>query len=114
MRCIILLSIIAVLVLFTSIIQRAFSPKISVQKYEWFKDASHEIIRKGKDIELYKDRVEKCYHYTPQKCSLLEEQFFGLKSNYNALIAEYNSNSDKFNWAIYNSNNLPISYEEVK
>jgi hypothetical protein len=114
MKFTILLFVTVILGLSIFIIQKEFNPKVSLQKYEWFKDASNEIIRKGKDIELYKERVEKCYKHTPEKCSLLEEQLFGLKSNYNALVAEYNSNSDKFNWTIYNMDNLPLSYEEKK
>lgn len=95
----------------TDVAKKELGPQAAIKKYEWFKDASNEITRKLNDIEIYETRLNNCYKATPTKCNLIEEQMFGLKSSYNSLVADYNSASSKFNWNLFNTENIPTNYK---
>ncbi len=94
-----------------SVAKREFGAEAGIKKYEWFKNASHELERKIVDINLYQKRVNVCYDKKQRNCGIIEEQLFGIKSSYNGLVASYNANSDKFNWTLFNAeSSVPKRY----
>lgn len=93
-----------------NVAKQELGPQAALKKYEWFKDTSNELNRKLTDINIYEQRTSKCYKFTPNKCDIIEEQLFGLKSNYNSLVAEYNSNSKKINWELFDAEDIPTTY----
>ena len=91
---------------------KEFGAEAALKKYEWFKDASNEIERKLKDIQVYENKIEKlCSNDKSNNCMIMQEQLFGLTSNYNGLVADYNSASSKFNWNLFNTENIPTNYK---
>ena len=92
--------------------KKEFGAEAALKKYEWFKDASNEIERKLKDISVYENKIEKlCSNDKSNNCMIMQEQLFGLISNYNGLVADYNSASSKFNWNLFNTENIPTTYK---
>lgn len=105
-----------------------FGPRSSLEKYEWFKDASSQLEKKKEDINIYKQRItsfEADYEGVKRKdwdridkqtYSQYQQELAGVRSSYNKLAAEYNANSQKFNWNIYkgNSDIPPYEYKELK
>lgn len=92
--------------------KKEFGAEAALKKYEWFKDASNEIERKLKDIQVYENKIEKlCSNDKSNNCMIMQEQLFGLISNYNGLVADYNSASSKFNWNLFNTENIPTNYK---
>ena len=96
----------------TKVAKKEFGAEAALKKYEWFKDASNEIERKLKDISVYENKIEKlCSNDKSNNCMIMQEQLFGLISNYNGLVADYNSASSKFNWNLFNTENIPTTYK---
>jgi len=87
----------------TNVVTKEFGAEAALKKYEWFKEASAELDRKVIDVEIYQQRVDTCYKRNERNCGIVEEQFFGLKSSYNGLVAEYNAASNKFNWSMFDA-----------
>ena len=58
------------------------------------------------------NKIEKlCSNDKSNNCMIMQEQLFGLVSNYNGLVADYNSASSKFNWSLFNTENIPTNYK---
>lgn len=87
-----------------------FGAKASLAKYEWFKDAAAQLQKKQADIRVYEGRLHTltaAYGDEPhsqwdrtdkEAYGLAVTEIAGIKASYNALAAEYNSQSSKFNW----------------
>lgn len=100
-----------------------FGAKASLKKYEWFKDAAATLDEKKHTIEVYQSgitQMEVEYADTPKiEWPQQDKQFYyqrsteisGLKANYNDIVKEYNAQSSKFNWNIYNTSDLPRTYD---
>ena len=104
--------------------QKEFSPEAMLKKYEWFKDASYQIEKKDADIQMYGNNLSSMtadYVGTKRRDwdRTDKEQFnqwrtelAGIKASYNGLVAEYNSQSSKFNWGAFNTENIPTTYKQ--
>jgi hypothetical protein len=104
-----------------------FGPRASLKKYEWFKDASSQLEKKRRDIEIYSQRLNGLIDTYPgvprrewdrldkQTYNQISAELSGVRSSYNKLAAEYNAQSDKFNWSIYkgNSDIPPNQYKQL-
>lgn len=104
-----------------------FGARASLTKYEWFKDASAQLEKKLADIDTYQQSLaslQDSYEDTPRKdwdrfdkqnWQQLTQELNGIKSSYNTLAAEYNANSEKFNWSIYKGSDVPpIQYNQYQ
>lgn len=105
-----------------------FGPRASLKKYEWFKDASSQLEKKKEDINIYSERIssfESDYDGVSRKdwdridkqtYSQYQQELAGVRSSYNKLAAEYNANSEKFNWSLYKgeSDIPPYQYKELR
>ena len=90
--------------------QKEFNPQRMLEKYEWFKDASFAILEKKASYEALNNRItqmEEGYGDTPmkdwdrwdkQQLNTWRNEAAGVKLIYNKLVAEYNAQSNKFNW----------------
>lgn len=102
-----------------AVAKQEFGPRALLKKYEWFKDASAQLDKKKADIAVYDQRVsqiKKDYqHLSREKWPREDrEQFYlwqsevaGVKSSFNDLASEYNSQMAKFNWRFANRGDLP-------
>lgn len=105
-----------------AVAKEEFGAKASLKKYEWFKDASETILEKKQTILVYQtnvDQMKKDYSDTKRKdWDRIDKQQYnqwsleivGLKASYNKVVKEYNAQSSKFNWKIYNTSDLPVTY----
>lgn len=110
--------------LFTGAVQEAtqvakteFGPKASLKKYEWFKDASEQIKKLDRDIAVYESKsntlcVSGMDRLAREQCMLWAQEVAGIKSAHNDVVAEYNAQSNKFNWSMYNVDDIPTMYKE--
>jgi len=96
--------------------QKEFSAEAMLKKYEWFKDASHQIEKRGKDIQIYTEKQTMCVgqidRLAREQCMMWSQEVAGIKSAHNSLVAEYNAQSSKFNWSAFNADNIPVTYQE--
>ena len=98
--------------------QEEFGAKAALEKYEWFIDRANAIAKADADITLFEQRrvdIETQYEATygadrskwlpstqaqySQAASTARDDLLAVVSNRNALVAEYNAQSEKFNWA---------------
>lgn len=105
------------------VVKEEFGPRASLEKYEWFKDCSETILEKQNTIEVYEINttlMEADYKGVPHKdWDRIDKQQFnqwraeitGIKASYNKVVKEYNAQSEKFNWDLYNTSDLPPSYD---
>jgi hypothetical protein len=105
------------------VVKEEFGPRASLKKYEWFKDASATIEEKGHTIKVYEQNVkdmEESYDGIPRKdwdridkqqYNMWSQEITGLKASYNKVVKEYNAQSSKFNWSLYNKSDLPEHYD---
>lgn len=96
-----------------------FGPRASLEKYEWFKNASAQLDKKQADIKVYEVNVSSMledYDGVPRKdwdrvdkqqMSQWKAEVAGVKASFNGLAAEYNANSAKFNWAVFDAGKSP-------
>lgn len=103
--------------------QEEFGARGSLKKYEWFKDAAETINEKQQTIAVYENNLvnlKEDYKDVPRsKWDRLDKQQYnqwtmeitGIKASYNKVVKEYNSQSSKFNWSLYNTSDLPRSFE---
>lgn len=116
------------------VIQKEFSPEAMLKKYEWFKNQSAAIQKAQKDIANLKaesdikgqyeqDNGKDHSKWSPlalnsyqEELSLNKQQRLAQVSNTNSLIAEYNAQSAKFNWAGFMTRDdlPPQSFEAIK
>lgn len=101
-----------------------FNPRVTLKKYEWFKDAAAELDRKRADISVMQkslDELENSYAGTPRKdwalsdrseLAQLTAELNGLRSSYNDLAAQYNAAMAKINYAFANVGQLPQGAKE--
>ena len=99
-----------------SVAKKEFSPEASLKKYEWFKDTAQQATKLSKDILIYEAKQELCVgqrdRVIMEQCMLWSQEVAGIKSAYNDVVAEYNAQSSKFNWSMYNVDSIPISFKE--
>ncbi len=100
-----------------AVAKKEFGPKAALTKYEWFIDASNQIEKKKKDVIIYQSKIDdmcdKIYdRYTGEQCMTWYQELAGIKSSYNDLVADYNSQSQKFNWSMFNTKTpIPKQYK---
>ena len=102
-----------------TVAQEEFGPEAALEKYEWFKNASAQLDKKRADIKVYEANVqdlESDYEGTPrskwdrvdkQQLSQWKMEVSGIKASFNSLAAEYNANSAKFNWKMFDTGKAP-------
>ena len=86
-----------------------------LQKYEWFKDAHAALAAKLETLKVYEEQIaqieeipiENRDRADKSELSQLRREFIGVKSSYNSLAAEYNSQMSKVNYAFTNVGSLP-------
>ena len=98
-----------------TVAKKEFGPQVALKKYEWFINASNQLNKQSIDIELYQAKIDRTCtsdidRLAREQCMVWEQELIGVKSNYNSVVAEYNSQSEKFNWSLFNTKNLPTSY----
>jgi hypothetical protein len=96
--------------------KQEIDPEVLLKKYEWFKDASAALDAKKAGLDIYKNRLAR-YHKLEEEGKLdrtareqamiWEQEYSGLKLNYNELAAEYNAEMAKINWRFCNVGELP-------
>lgn len=96
--------------------QKEFEPEAALKKYEWFISAANELDKMDSDILIYKDKQDQlCVsgmdRIAREQCMIWGQEVAGIKSAYNGLVAEYNSQSQKFNWNLFNTKNLQTTYQ---
>ena len=94
-----------------------FGPKAALKKYEWFKDASEQIRKLDSDIRIYEEKqalicIPGMDRISREQCMLWSQEVAGIKSAYNDTVAEYNAQSQKFNWEMFDTTQIPTSYKE--
>lgn len=104
--------------------QQEFGAKAQLRKYEWFKDAASQLQKKLADIQVYEARrrsLLESYSGTPRRqwarvdqeaFNLADAELAGIKASYNALAADYNSASSKFNWQPF-AGDLPQAFQPM-
>jgi len=90
-----------------------------LKKYEWFKDASAQLDKKIADIAVYEEKNKSLMESYAglkrsewarddrEQLSIWMAELAGVKSSYNGLAAEYNSQMSKINWSFCNIGTLP-------
>jgi hypothetical protein len=106
-----------------------------LKKYEWFKDQSERIQKMDKDIvnttklrEGIREQFEADYgkehvkwdvltkEKYQSKMDLSDQMYLATIAQRNSLVAEYNAQSSKFNWAPFKSKTdlPPVAFEEAQ
>lgn len=87
-----------------------FSPEAMLKKYEWFKDASASIDKQSVNLDAYERNIKgylSDYEGVKkmdwprddrQAYNQLRAEYQGMLQMYNSTVAEYNAQSNKFNW----------------
>jgi len=108
-----------------TVTKKEFGPQAMLKKYEWFKNASAELVKKENDILVYSTNLknmEDSYKNIPRnKWDRTDKEQYnqwsielaGIKASYNSVAAEYNAQSSKFNWSPFkgNSDLPPTEYK---
>ncbi len=104
--------------------KKEFSVSAQLKKYEWFKDASAQLDKKLADVKVYEQRMEnleedykeisrnKWPREDREQYNIWSSEVAGVKSSYNQLASEYNSNMSKVNFAFANRGDLPSGATE--
>ncbi len=97
--------------------QQEFGAKAALQKYEWFINQANGIEKMDKDIQMFEQRVANVgdqysgYGKDPAKWpphvqvqynsekKQAREDLLAVSSQRNTLVQDYNAQSEKFNWA---------------
>jgi hypothetical protein len=105
----------------SNVAREEFGPRAMLKKYEYFKDASQQLSAKENDIIIYEEKVKSfCSNIASldrisrENCSLWMQESAGLKMSFNSLAAEYNSQSNKFNWESFDKtdgDSVPKSFK---
>lgn len=114
-------------------VQEEFSASAMLEKYEWFIDQSNMIEKADSDITIFEQRIasiETQYTstYGDDKTSwsasvqtqynhevqTARDDLVAIVSNRNNIVKEYNAQSEKFNWAPFNTRDdlPPQTYAE--
>ena len=103
------------------VVEDQLAPDAILHKYEWFKNESNSIKQIGVRTDQSKAAVEnyKKMMGDPSKWNFSQHEEFsrltttysGYLSQYNTLVAEYNSQSSKFNWNFAKTDDLPHRIE---
>lgn len=88
--------------------KKEFYPEAALRKYEWFKDAYHQMKAQKASIEVKEQSLKTmCKGEALQQnfvqCGQWQTEVSGMKAGLNSLVSEYNSASDKFNWGLFNA-----------
>jgi len=94
---------------------KEFGAQAALSKYEWFIDTSAILDKMASDIGIYTEKQKMCEtvrdRLAREQCMLWSQEIAGIKSTYNDTVAEYNSASKKFNWELFNTNDLKPIYQ---
>ncbi len=98
--------------------EKEFNAEAMLRKYEWFKDAANEIRKKKADVTMYESKIERFESLggldrtDREKLMVWEQELLGVRASLNGLVAEYNSQSSKFNWSVFDTNeSVPTFFE---
>ena len=105
-----------------SVAREEFGPRAALQKYEWFKDQAEAITALQENITTYRQvlvnygDVSKLPRDERQSYRLTQTELSGMVFKVNRMIADYNSQSDKFNWELFNAetDRPPFKFNSVK
>ncbi len=110
-----------------TVVKKEVAPQVLLNKYEWFKDASHQLEKKRRAIINYQARLKDIEdsmseikrHEWPRAVqetySMAYNEYLGIKSSYNSLAAQYNSQSSKINWKFMsNKDEIPQQYKRLE
>ena len=98
---------------------KEFKPEAMLRKYEWFIDAAQQIEAKKANVTMYQSKISRIIEMDSpsrqdnERLMLWEQELIGVRANYNALVAEYNAQSSKFNWASFDTQNIQTKYEAM-
>ncbi len=100
------------------VVKDEFGPQAALSKYEWFIDQANAIKKADQDVVLFEQRrtdIEKQYTDTygvdktkwsasiqvqyNQASQTARDDLLAIVSNRNNLVKDYNAQSEKFNWA---------------
>lgn len=99
--------------------QEEFGPKAALKKYEWFINQANAIEKMDQDIKLFENRVNQVNEeYIPygkdksewplhiqvmynERKKAVQDDLVAVVSQRNNLVREYNAQSDKFNWKLF-------------
>lgn len=102
-----------------TVVQEEFGPRAALKKYEWFIDQANRVEKMDQDIKMFEGRVTnvdsqyKTYgddrakwppHISVQfnrERQQAREDLIAVASQRNNLVREYNSQSEKFNWKLF-------------
>ena len=101
----------------TNVVQEEYGPKAMLKKYTWFVDKSNAIKKMDEDVAIFRSRValvDSAYGPTDKMDVITKELYRNKKLNAetdlaavistrNNLVKDYNAQSEKFNWAPFNS-----------
>lgn len=100
-----------------------FGLKAALKKYEWFKDAAETLNEKRSTIQIYQTNVDMMNEdfegLHRSKWSTIDKQQYnqwrmevtGIKASYNKVAKEYNAQSSKFNWEMFNTEDVPKKFD---
>lgn len=103
-----------------------FSPEAMLRKYEWFKDASASLNKKQAGLSAYSVRMNSFLEDYKgvskrewprddrQAYNQLNAEYQGMLQMYNSVAAEYNSQSNKFNWSNFDQTNGDVISKQFK
>lgn len=101
----------------TSVMVEETDPRVLLDRYMWFKDASSQLDKKLADIKIYTSRVDtlRITYGEPKEWpsdirsqyAIWNSEVAGIKASYNTLAAEYNAAMAKINWRFTNRGTLP-------
>ena len=99
--------------------QEEFGPRAALKKYEWFINQANAIEKMDQDIALFENRIkqvdEEYSQYGNDKAKwplhtqvmynerkkTVQDDLVAVVSQKNNLVREYNAQSDKFNWKLF-------------
>ena len=114
---------------------KEFDPSAMLKKYEWFRNQSQYIATATQNVTNQRNLAEKIKsqfevdngtdhkswdqdtrHAYQSKLDFSEQQALALVATRNSLVADYNAESSKFNWAPFkdSTNAPPKKFEEIK
>lgn len=94
------------------VVQETVDPRMMLKKYELFKNLASAIDKQKADIIAYQEDLKDSTIDKDERKQLRAE-LRGLVANHNNLVAQYNSDMAKANYAFCNAGKMPQSNMEV-
>lgn len=93
--------------------KKEFAPEVMLRKYEWFKDAAAGLEAMDANLAGMESKIrsmEDGYagvsrkdwdRWDKQQYNIWQAELMGVKQVYNSIAADYNAQSNKFNWRMF-------------